>query len=307
MHAAVARSALALGLIGCAEEPWPRPPAIPLEQFAGEFEDWRADRRARLIRPGSGAVTWVGLWPLNPGATTIGADSALGIVLPDAHSPPFLGTFQRTGALVRFEPAAGEDVRLADGTAVHAPLTLVSDRADEPTILALGSLRFRVHGEPGTDRLWLRGWDEEHPARATFQLPESYPPDTAWRAAARFEPFPEPRAYDVVDVADGTQSYRAPGRLVFRVRGHEHRLAAFADSSSTDFFVMIWDSTATTTSYQAGRYLHVPFPDSTGWTAIDFNRAYNPPCVFTPYSMCAFAPPENRLALAVHAGEKRAR
>jgi uncharacterized protein (DUF1684 family) len=68
---------------------------------------------------------------------------------------------------------------------------------------------------------------------------------------------------------------------------------------------MLWDSTALSTTYGAGRYLRVPLADSTGWTVIDFNRTYNPPCVFTAFSTCAFPPPENRLPFAVTAGEKR--
>ena len=164
-----------------------------------------------------------------------------------------------------------------------------------------------MHAEPGTDRLWLRAWDEEHPARQTFQLPESFRPDTAWRVSARLERFKTPRDYRVADITEGTQAYRSPGELVFRVNDRTHRLVAFAEPKDTIFFLMIWDSTAQTTTYQAGRYLRVPVPKESAWTVIDFNRAYNPPCVFTPYSTCAFAPRENRLTFALHAGEKRAR
>jgi uncharacterized protein (DUF1684 family) len=70
---------------------------------------------------------------------------------------------------------------------------------------------------------------------------------------------------------------------------------------------MFRDSTALATTYQAGRYVRAALPDPTGWTVLDLNRAYNPPCVFTEYSTCALPPPENHLALAVTAGEKRAR
>ena len=67
----------------------------------------------------------------------------------------------------------------------------------------------------------------------------------------------------------------------------------------------LWDSTGVADTYQGGRYMRVPLADDEGWTTIDFNRAYNPPCVFTPYSVCSLPPHENRLALAVTAGEKR--
>ena len=75
---------------------------------------------------------------------------------------------------------------------------------------------------------------------------------------------------------------------------------------------MMWDETAGTETYEGMRYMRVPFPegeewslDQGGWTTIDFNRAYNPPCVFTAHSVCALPPRENYLTLAVTAGEKK--
>jgi uncharacterized protein (DUF1684 family) len=301
------RLLLPLAVCACANDDWPRPAPQSSEQFIAEFNAWREDRRERLVSPPAGPVILVGLWELNEGVMTIGADTSLDIVLPGARTPRRVGTMHRKGQHTQFEPAARAGVRLEDGTLVTAPLPLANDQSDSAVVLAIGSLRLRVHGEPGTDRLWLRGWDEAHPAHETFRLPESYPPDTAWRFMARFDRYPEPREYRVADVTGGTQAYRAPGDLVFRVRGREYRLAASGDSGSTTLFIMFWDSTARTTTYEAGRYIRTPLPDSTGWTVIDFNRAYNPPCVFTPHSTCAFPPPENRLALAVTAGERRRR
>jgi uncharacterized protein (DUF1684 family) len=292
---------------GCSEKPWPRPPSIPPEQFAREFNAWRDYRRSRLVAPGPGPVTWVGLWDLPQGAMQIGSDSTLPIVLPASQAPKYAGIIQRNGGIVQFEPARGGGIQLADETAVVSTIPMHSGRTDSVTTLAVGTLRLRVHGEPGTDRLWLRAWDEEHPAIKTFTMPDAYPPDTSWRVAARFEPFEQPRDYRVADIADGTQAYRSTGELAFRVKGKEQRLVVFAEPKDTMFFVMIWDSTARSTTYQGGRYMRVPLPDSTGWTVLDFNRAYSPPCVFTSFSTCAFPPAENRLQLAVEAGEQRVR
>lgn len=302
----LSRLSIAVLLFGCADDS-PRPPAIAPGQLTRELDAWRADRRERLLRPGSGPVTWVGLHELAAGAVTLGSDSTLPIVLSAAGVPRRAGTLHRTGNAVRFEPAPNANVRLADSTIVKTPIPLASDRADSATVLAVGSLRMRVHGEPGTDRLWLRVWDMEHPARATFALPATYAADTNWRFMARLEAFQRRREFRVPDIAGGTQTFLAPGELVFRVGRKAMRLTPFADSSSKDYFVMFWDSTALSTTYEAGRYLHVPFPDSTGWTLIDFNRAYNPPCVFSAYSTCALPPRENRLPLAITAGEQRAK
>src|SRR5688572_16789392 len=234
--------------LGCADEQWRAPPPLSQQQFLDQFEQWREWRRARMTQLGGvGPVTWIGLWELPAGATSLGSDSSLPIVLPAAHAPKLLGALHRSGQLIRFEPAAGAPIRLAGGGAVTQPVTMNSDRDDSTTTLAAGSLRLRVHSEPGTERLWLRVWDEEHPMRATFKLPDAYAPDTAWRLAARFDSFAQPRVYSVPDVRGGTQGLRSPGELVFRVRGKEQRLVAFAEPRDTNFFVVIWDSTARST------------------------------------------------------------
>ena len=64
------------------------------------------------------------------------------------------------------------------------------------------------------------------------------------------------------------------------------------------------DETTGRETYGGGRFVYVLPPDERGRTVIDFNRAYNPPCVFTPYATCALPLPANRLPLRVEAGEK---
>jgi uncharacterized protein (DUF1684 family) len=300
----IRRTALALlMLVGC--DNWPSPSPMTREAHEADRAQWRESRRNGLVRPGSGAVTWIGLWELTVGEFGIGADSSLPMVLSGNHVLPKLGVISRTDSALRFTPARNARVTLDDSTPLTTTIDLLSDRSRGSTVIGAGSSRFRVHGEPGTDRLWIRAWDEEHPRRATFQLPETFPLSADWRVAARFDAFTAPRDIQVADVAEGTQSYHSPGELVFRIAGREHRLAVSADSGSRDYFIMLWDSTATTTTYGAGRYLRVPLADSTGWTVIDLNRTYNPPCAFTAFSTCAFPPPENRLPFAITAGEKR--
>jgi uncharacterized protein (DUF1684 family) len=273
--------------------------------FVEEHEEWRRNRRDRLVTPPGGAVLWVGLWELPEGPTPFGADPALAIVLPADDAPPLAGTLVRAGHVVTLQPAAGAPLRLEDGTAMVDAITLENDRSGNTTVVSLGSLGMRVHAEPGTDRLWLRAWDEDLPVRETFALPPYFPVDTAWRVAARFDAYEEPTPLVVPDVTGGTVQYTGVGELVFRKDGREHRLLATAEETSTSFFVMMWDSTATTDTYQGGRYLRVDFPEGDAWTSIDFNRSYNAPCVFTEYSVCALPPRQNWLGLWVPAGEKR--
>lgn len=296
---------IALVLAACGGDAWPVPEAVDEAVLLADHEEWRADRRESLVDSAGGAVLWSGLWELPEGPTGFGSDSSLAIVLPPEDSPPLAGTLRRTGGRVHLEPAPDGGVRLRDGAIVTAPLPLEDDRSDSTTVLSLGSLGLRIHAERGTKRLWLRAWDADSPQRQSFRLPPYYPVRNEWRVAARLDPYPEPRTFDLTDVTDGTVQNVSPGELVFRRAGRAHRLVAFATESSRNYFVMLWDSTALSGTYQGGRYMRVPLADEDGWTTIDFNRAYNPPCVFTPYSVCSLPPPESRLALTVDAGEKR--
>jgi hypothetical protein len=286
-------------------EPWPEPPAVESAAFRAEHEEWRANRERSLVTPPGGAALWVGLYPLAQGATRLGSDASLPIALPPEDAPPLAATLHREGQQVRLEPAPGSPVSVRGGARIAAPMPLGSDRSGSTTDLTLGSLGLRIHGEPGTDRLWLRVWDEDLPLREAFELPDYFPVDPAWRVQARFQPYDEPRPLRVADVTGGTIEYEAPGELVFEVDGREHSLIATGNANATSYFVMMWDSTAVSETYQGGRYMRVPAPDESGWTTIDFNRTYNPPCVFTAYSVCALPPRANWLEMHVAAGEKR--
>ena len=295
---------LAVLLAACEPETWPDPPPVESEVLAAEHEEWRDGRRRSLANPNAGVISWDGLFELREGANTFGSDPSAAIVLPEEDSPPLAGTLFLQDGTVRLVPEAGSGLSLRDqmsgavGDPVTEPMPLPDDRSEGTIRLALGSLGMRVHAEPGTERLWLRVWD-------TFELPEYFPITNEWRVTARFEPYAEPRTVTLGDVRGGTLENTAPGDLVFRVDGAERRLMAFAGASSRSYFISLWDSTAVTDTYQAGRYMRAPFPDDDGWTTIDFNRAYNAPCAFTPHSVCSLPPPENYLRFRVTAGEKR--
>lgn len=300
--------AMAAAALACSEEPVRQPPPVDPEVLAAEHEEWRERRRRSLANPNGGVVSWVGLWELREGANPFGSDPALRIVLPPGDSPPLAGTLHLAAAEaagLRLVPEAASGIAVRDGGPLDGPVAVAHDRSGNTTYLTLGSLGLRVHAERGTDRLWLRAWDTDSPRAAAFELPSYYPVGNEWRLAARFDPYPEPREVPMADVTGGTVANISPGELVFHAGGREHRLIAFATETSASYLVMLRDSTAFVDTYQLGRYMRVPLPDDDGWTVIDFNRAYNPPCAFTPYSVCSFPPRENRLTVAIRAGEKR--
>jgi uncharacterized protein (DUF1684 family) len=159
-------------------------------------------------------------------------------------------------------------------------------------------------GDGGVQRL-VTASDDEHPALEHLAPVETYPLDARWRVAARFEAFDAPKSLRISDVRGGSSEMSAPGELVFRVNGREQRLLAIAVPDSPDFFVMFKDPTNQSTTYGGYRILHPLVVPSGEWTVLDFNMAGNPPCAYSAYTTCPLPPPQNRLEVAIGAGEKR--
>jgi hypothetical protein len=274
------------------------PPPADSSAHRREIEQWRARRLERLESP-EGWLTLVGLSWLEPGKNAVGSDAGNRVVLPAGKAAPFVGTLDRAGDGVTFHAAPGAGV-----TSNGAPVTtlvLRSDKDGEPTALSLGTLTFYLIARG--DRLGVRVKDSESPARRGFHGLEYYAIDPKWRVEARFEPYSPPKKVAIPNILGSVDQEDCPGALAFEIDGKTYRLDPVIERGETDFFVIFGDRTNGTDTYGAGRFLYAS-PPVGGKTVLDFNKAYNPPCVFTPYATCPLPPPENRLATRVEAGEK---
>jgi hypothetical protein len=166
----------------------------------------------------------------------------------------------------------------------------------------MGSLSFYVIRR--ADELAVRIKDDRSPARASFTGIEYFPIDPRWRFEARFQPHDPPRSERVPTVVGMEETYQVPGTLAFEFDGVTHRIDAFYEDGETDLFIIFGDLTNRSDTYGGGRYMYARPPDDRGIVLVDFNRAYNPPCVFTPFATCALPPPQNKLPIRVEAGEK---
>src|ERR1700694_389217 len=285
----------------CTHQPWPEPPPVDQGVFLSEHAAWRL-KRQQFVRD-----NWVGLaglWLLSERSTAFGTDSALPIVLTGSGPPRVLGAFVRHGSVVYVAPAVA-GLRLADDNrAIVGPVALHTDNDSVTSQLRFGSYRFWIHVVE--DRYYVRARDTARAQLTAFRLPQEYEPNPRWRLAARFNPYKRPRIIRIADIVGVDEAFSVLGELVFRVQGRELRLQAFAEPGDPKLlWLMFGDSTNLHETYGGGRYLWVPAPDSTGWTVIDFSRSISPPCAYTAYATCALAPPENRLAVRIAAGEKR--
>ena len=255
---------------------------------------WRKARVAELTAD-DGWLTLVGLHWLHDGVNYAGSAAGTDLPLP-RDAPAMLGTFTLVGGHVTFLASEGVTVTVDGKPFAAGDVTL------DKMLLASGSLRMLVIQRG--PRIGLRVRDLANPARQEFKGIEAFPIDEAARVEARFEPFNPKKQVPIVNVLGDVIDTPSPGRLIFRLGDTEYALDALIDDpAEPDLFVIFRDRTNGSTTYPAGRYLHVPLPVA-GKTMIDFNQAYNPPCAFTAFATCPLPPKQNWLKTAVEAGEK---
>ncbi len=276
------------------------------DAFRVETEKWRADRVARLSAP-DGWLSLVGLHWLESGWQTLGHAEDNDLVL--AVGPAHLGRIGLIEGRVLFEPSAksGAEVLIeesdtaADSNAKSTLRVLKPDSTGKPTVVRLGEAQFTVIERSG--RFGLRVKDPRAATRTEFSEIEQFPIDSEWRLNARFEPHEAGRTIDIASVINTLEPMPNPGAVVFEKDGRTWRLEA-VDEGDGELFLIFADRTNGKLTYGPGRFLYAPLPKD-GKTVVDFNRAYNPPCAFNAYSTCPLPPPENRLDMAVTAGEKK--
>jgi uncharacterized protein (DUF1684 family) len=179
-------------------------------------------------------------------------------------------------------------------------MDLMSDAKDSPTVLASGSLRFFVIERAGNVGVRVR--DVESPRKKNFLGLEYFPIDPQWAFDARFEPYEPKRHIKIVNILGMEEEMESPGAVVFTKGGQEWRLdAVLGEPDAKELFVMFADGTSGRETYGAGRFMYISFPTG-GRAVVDFNKAYNPPCAFTPYATCPLPPKQNYLPIAIRAG-----
>jgi len=266
--------------------------AISDPAHEAEVEAWREARYARL-REDHGWLTLAGLGWLRPGVNRLGAATDNEVVLP--AGPTVAGTVTLSDG-----KAIAEGTFLNGGEAAR-DLFLDSDADGEPTVLELGPLRLCVIERGG--RLAIRTWDTASPKRRAFEGIDHWPVDPRWRLAARFEPTPG-SVITVPDVLGIVEEQPSPGTVAFEAAGGLHRLQALEGGPNGELWLVFADATNGVETYGGGRFLYTEAPATDGSVTVDFNRSYNPPCVFSHYATCPLPWPANQLSLRIEAGER---
>jgi len=268
------------------------------EAYRADVKKWREDREARLKADG-GWLTVAGLFWLKEGDNRFGTDPGNDIVLPPGSAPERAGVFKFAGGRTTVALASGVTGTIAGKTVTTADMK--SDEAGAPDVLTLRGLTLQVikRGE----RHAIRLKDKDSALRKAFTGLHWYEVREDYKVTARFVSYGAPQPVKVPNILGQTEAMPSPGYAVFPMNGKEVRLEGVLEEPGAEqLFFILRDETSGKETYPAGRFMYADLPKQ-GTIVLDFNKAYNPPCAFTPFATCPLPPPQNWMPVRVEAGE----
>ena len=266
-------------------------------QYIAEINTWH-QKRIDNLKKENGWLNLIGLFWLKEGENKFGSGKENDIVFPEQLSPEQIGKFVLMDSIVTVEINNGVDVK-CNGERVTKKI-LVNDLQGEPTVLQYGPLRWFVIKRGDKYGIRLRNLDA--PLVKNFQGIDTFPINSDWKFEVTFKRYDPPKVIAVPNILGMIDHENSPGALVFKDNQTEYRLDVLDAGNS--YFVIFADETSGKETYGGGRFIYVPKADSSGKLFIDFNKAYDPPCVFTKYATCPLPPKQNYLKMRITAGEK---
>ncbi len=299
---------------GC-ERP-PSPISIEPEVHEARVLAWVERRLSELAAPDSW-LALIGLHWLPEGSTTLGSAPGNDIVLPEPAAP-LVGRAVRQDTVVRFLVEPGVLVTQGIDSTLSLP---VATGARPPDVSGDPAVREATLGDPAPqhhtvlrhgelnwilvrrgDRVALRVRDNASQNYEGFIDIRRYPTSAEWYVTARWTP--QRKTVAVPNVIGTVTDTPSPAVLEFWVDGTKHTLDVVGRPDDGRYMLVFADATSGVETYGGGRYLWIDEPDQDARVVLDFNLAYNPPCVFTPFATCPLPTRDNRLAVRVEAGER---
>lgn len=262
--------------------------------YRTSIEQWRQKQETEL-KADDGWLTVAGLFWLKDGRNTVGTAAGSDILLP--RGPASAGVFDFHAGQTAFHPAAGSGATL-NGQPVAGPMQLKDDTKGTPDEIKIAGLTmFVIHRG---DRFGIRLRDPDSKLRKEFTGLHWFPPKDGYRVTAKFTRNTPPLMIPIPNILGEVIQEASPGYVRFTLEGKSLRLDPIMEGH--ELFFIFRDETAGKETYPAGRFLKAEFPKN-DTVVLDFNKAYNPPCAFTPYATCPLPPRQNRLAVRIEAGE----
>lgn len=269
-----------------------------MDNYKNELLEWRNTLDNNLRKENSW-LALAGLYWLDEGENTFGTNPGNQIVFPRDTGSGVIGSFIVQDEKVTMQVLENVTV-MVDGEIVREA-RLAPDISGSPTEIAIGELVFILIQRE--DMFGIRLWDNDRPQRSSFPGRQWFPINKKYTFKGTYQRYESERLVTIQQKNLTDIELKSEGIISFSVNSVEYTLAAF-EQTDGELFIIFHDQTNGKETYSAGRYLYLKPPED-GMVMIDFNRAYNPPCAFTEYATCPLPPAQNRLDIAVAAGEKK--
>jgi uncharacterized protein (DUF1684 family) len=265
------------------------------DEYQNSILKWRQEVDNNLRRE-NGWLALAGLFWLRKGINVIGSDPESDIRLPQ-RGPARLGTFEFDGNNVMLNVEADMPVEV-NGVLTTIAL-LDADQEDVPSFITFSDMRMVVVRR--SKGVGIRVWDNTREERRLFPSREWYPVKEELRVPATYTRYETPKVVKMPDILGAILDEPMQGYVSFELDGRKHELIV-EELPDRRLFIQFMDLTNNQRTYPSGRYHYTDAHDN-GKVFIDFNKAYSPPCAFTEFATCTFPPQENRLDVAIEAGE----
>ena len=278
---------LFLAIFGCTNE-------APVNEYTKTIEEWQKKRDTGLKDP-NGWLSLCGLYWLEEGTNTFGSAQDNQLIFPSEFAD-YGGFFIVENGAVQVVTTPVSEIE-----GVESSQILISDKEGEPTLMKFSTFNWFLI-ERGS-RLGIRMKNSQNPALLEYKGMKYFPIDEEWALDAKLNFYPEPRVDSVMNVFGMLEDVKMIGKIEFNYKGEDYQLDAIDDNTGR-IFVIFGDQTNGVETYGGGRYTYIDFPmEGTDEVKLDFNKAYNPPCVFTDFATCLLPTPENKLPFLITAGE----
>lgn len=272
---------------------------ISVEEHLMEVNDWH-EKQMVSLRSETGWLNLIGLYWLKEGLNTFGSGHQVDLKLESDQFPEEIGQFELIEGKVFFTPSQ-KGITSNSGEIMDRVLIFDSENGIAEA-LSFRSLHWVIIKRSDAYGLRLRDFEAE--AVKKFEGVERFPVNLEWRIIADFVPYSPPKDIMITNVIGQTTPNPSPGYLQFEVGGKTYKIDALGSEEDEELFLIFADATSGGETYGGGRYMYVKKADASGKIILDFNKAYNPPCVYTPHATCPLPPRQNILDLAITAGHK---
>ncbi len=289
---------IAVLLAGCTKSAELGPALVEIT-YLEDLEEFYATRHHSLTEE-FGWMRLAGMFWLENGSNSFGSSQENKVVLPKGFIPDFAGSFEVTDSTVIMSVLPDVEITVSDSVVNMVDMQVGNDndsiRARYKTLEWLVIKRGNLLG--------VRLYNSYNPKVDEFDGFPRYETDTDFYVMAELVTEDVPKTVRIANILGQEEELVSPGTLRFELFDKEYFLVSIQGGER--MFIIVGDETNMDETYQAGRYLYADMPvEGSNLTMIDFNKMYNPPCSYSPYTTCQLPPVQNRLDIRIEAGEKR--